>query len=112
MSAMSDVGVDYQGGYSPLSGRRLPVTIVTTARQCPGQSTEIQCVTSRVAAIAAPTIPAVFCRAAGTTGVRFLSRGTQLSALRLIPPPAMNSSGHIAFSIAISTLVTCLAHFL
>src|ERR1700761_6544885 len=112
MSAMSDVGVDYQGGYSPLSGRRLPVTIVTTTRQCPGRGTKIQCVTSLVAAIAAPTIPAVFCRVAATTGVRVLSTGTHLSAFRLMPPPAMNNSGDIAFSIATSTLVTCFVHFL
>jgi hypothetical protein len=57
---MSDVGVDYQLGYSPLSVRRLPVTIVTTVRLGTGRSAQIQCVTSRVAAIAAPTIPAVF----------------------------------------------------
>jgi len=38
MSAMSDVGVDYQGGYSPLSVRRLAETIVTTALQYPGHS--------------------------------------------------------------------------
>jgi hypothetical protein len=38
ISAMSDLGVDYQCGYSPLSVRRLPETIVTTAQQSPGQS--------------------------------------------------------------------------
>ena len=58
-----------------------------------------------------PTIPAVFSSAAATTGVLFFSIGIHLSAFRLIPPPAMNSSGHIAFSMATSTFVTCLAHF-
>src|SRR5438309_11863659 len=38
MSAMSDVGVDYQGRYSPLSVGRLPLTIVTTVRLYPRQS--------------------------------------------------------------------------
>ncbi|CFS59531.1 Uncharacterised protein [Mycobacterium tuberculosis] len=28
-----------------------------------------------------------------------------------MPPPAMNRSGQIAFSMAMSTRVTCLAHF-
>jgi hypothetical protein len=38
ISAMSNVGVHYQSGYSPLSVGRLPMTIVTTARQSPGHS--------------------------------------------------------------------------
>src|SRR4051812_35043461 len=66
-------------------------------------------VTSTSEAIAAPTIPAVFRRVAGTTGVRFASRGIHFSALRLLPPPAMNRSGQIAFSMATRTLVTSLA---
>jgi imidazole glycerol-phosphate synthase subunit HisF len=46
------------------------------------------------AAMAAPTIPASFCRAAGTMRARMpVSRGTHFSACLLTPPPTMNRSG-------------------
>ena len=42
---------------------------------------------------AAPTMPASFSRAAGTTSVSTSMCGSHLSALRLAPPPTMTSSG-------------------
>jgi hypothetical protein len=50
------------------------------------------------AAIAAPTMPAVFCSAAATTGVRFFSKGIHLSACA--DSAARDEQvGQIAFSI-------------
>jgi len=44
--------------------------------------------------MAAPTMPALFCITAGTIRARtLLSRGMNLSALRLMPPPMMNRLG-------------------
>lgn len=52
-----------------------------------------QTVPTAAAARAAPTIPAVLRRVAGTMGVRMSSRGRNLSALRLTPPPTTIRSG-------------------
>src|SRR3954469_21996094 len=96
---------------------RPPLTIVTTVSGYAAPSGKFDtlgrgylavAVTSTSDAIAAPTIPAVFNRVAATIGVRLVSSGIHLSALRLMPPPAMNRSGQIAFSIAVRTLVTSL----
>ena len=55
---------------------------------------------SRLAQRAAPTMPALFCMAAGTTVARNeVSRGRNLSALRLIPPPMMIRSGAVSASM-------------
>ena len=116
-SAMSNVGVDISWDTRRYPVRRPPSTIVTTVSGNAASSGKFDAlgagvgyvavaVTSTSAAIAAPTMPAVFSRVAATTGVRFFSSGIHLSALRLIPPPAMNRSGQIAFSMATSTLVT------
>ena len=51
------------------------------------------------ATMAAPMIPASFRRRAGTTVVRTVSRGTNLSALLLTPPPRMMRFGHISWWI-------------
>ena len=51
------------------------------------------------ATMAAPTIPASLRSSAGTTGVRVVSRGMNLSAFLLTPPPTMNSVGHMRSSM-------------
>src|SRR5579859_3689880 len=48
-----------------------------------------------IAAMAAPTMPASFCSAAGTTRALSVSLGRNLSDFLLMPPPMMIRSGEI-----------------
>ena len=66
---------------------------------------------SRPAVIAAPTIPASLCSAAGTIRARMpVSRGTHLSACLLIPPPTMTRSGDSSASMCCRYSSTRPAH--
>src|ERR1700733_1052922 len=62
-------------------------------------------------AIAAPTMPASFCRTAGTMRARMpVSSGTHFSDSLLIPPPTMNRSGDSSASMCCRYTSTRPAH--